>query len=309
MGDEIIVAGQPFHTGTRVITWMDPGGYDAYKYAVRVESPPPKGKVKQGIRPAAPIPVLTKPYGARVVAFGNGRTERLAAGDGAGLRRIVDQFVLHYDGSGLSRICFDVLQQRGLSVHFMLDVDGTVYQTMDLEERAAHATVANDRSIGIEIANLGAYPPGDPKAAQLWQAWYPHDAHGRTKLRVPPKAEPARIHTPNFAGEPARNERVRGMLQGQTLAQYDFTPQQYAALIKLAAALCRVFPRLACDCPRDAAGHVLLQKLPDEQLAKFHGILGHFHVQANKQDPGPAFQWDKVISGARAILAPRGPIP
>ena len=30
-GDEIIVAGQLFHTGTRVVTWMDPAGYDAYR--------------------------------------------------------------------------------------------------------------------------------------------------------------------------------------------------------------------------------------------------------------------------------------
>src|SRR4051794_5925877 len=30
-GDEIIVAGQRFHTGTRVVTWMEPGGYDAYR--------------------------------------------------------------------------------------------------------------------------------------------------------------------------------------------------------------------------------------------------------------------------------------
>ena len=30
-GDEIVVAGQFFHTGARVITWMDPGGYDAYR--------------------------------------------------------------------------------------------------------------------------------------------------------------------------------------------------------------------------------------------------------------------------------------
>jgi hypothetical protein len=30
-GDEIVVAGQMFHTGTRVVLWMDPGGYDAYR--------------------------------------------------------------------------------------------------------------------------------------------------------------------------------------------------------------------------------------------------------------------------------------
>ena len=30
-GDEIVVAGQFVHTGTRVVLWMDPQGYDAYR--------------------------------------------------------------------------------------------------------------------------------------------------------------------------------------------------------------------------------------------------------------------------------------
>ena len=30
-GDEIVAAGQMFHTGARVVLWMDPGGYDAYR--------------------------------------------------------------------------------------------------------------------------------------------------------------------------------------------------------------------------------------------------------------------------------------
>src|SRR5262245_47969669 len=30
-GDEMVVAGQFIHTGTRVVLWMDPGGYDAYR--------------------------------------------------------------------------------------------------------------------------------------------------------------------------------------------------------------------------------------------------------------------------------------
>ena len=41
----------------------------------------------------------------------------------------------------------------------MLDLDGTIYQTLDLKERAWHATTSNSRSVGIEIANIGAYPP------------------------------------------------------------------------------------------------------------------------------------------------------
>src|SRR5438876_1182854 len=34
-GDEIIVCGQLFHTGAPVVTWMDPGGYDAYRVETR----------------------------------------------------------------------------------------------------------------------------------------------------------------------------------------------------------------------------------------------------------------------------------
>src|SRR6266705_2435419 len=30
-GDEIVVAGHFVHTGTPVVLWMDPGGYDAYR--------------------------------------------------------------------------------------------------------------------------------------------------------------------------------------------------------------------------------------------------------------------------------------
>src|ERR1700722_20002639 len=30
-GDEIVAAGQCFHTGTLVVLWLDPGGYDGYR--------------------------------------------------------------------------------------------------------------------------------------------------------------------------------------------------------------------------------------------------------------------------------------
>ena len=34
-GDEILVAGQFVHTGTRVVLWLDPGCYDAYRLEIR----------------------------------------------------------------------------------------------------------------------------------------------------------------------------------------------------------------------------------------------------------------------------------
>ncbi len=189
---------------------------------------------------------------------------------------------------------------RGLSVHFMLDLDGTIYQTLDLKEAAWHATIANNRSIGIEIANMGAYPVGgnDPFAN-----WYKTEADGHTQLTIPGGLDQSGERDKSADLRPSRDEPVVGEVQGKTLRQYDLTTRQYDALIKLTAALCTVFPKIPCDYPRDPAGHLITHKLPDDELKGYHGLLGHYHVQTNKTDPGPAFQWDKVINGARSLMA------
>ena len=228
-GDEIVVCGQLFHTGgARVVLWTDPNGYDAYRTQQRFT---PGATTRQSFEPrdaSDPQPGL------------------------AAVQNRIDQFVLHYDACGASSECFRVLHdQRGLSVHFMLDTDGTIYQTLDLKERAWHATTSNSRSIGVEIANLGASAQPDEKLGQ---------------------------------------DLVQGEVQGQMLYQPRFTPQQYESLIKLTATVCKVFPKIRCDYPRDERGQLLTRKLPDEMLASYQGVLGHFHVQTNKTDPGPAFE-------------------
>lgn len=265
-GDEIIVAGRRFATGTRVVTWLERGGYDGHK----VSNSPPR------------LPLAGPPERRDLIA----------------LQRVVDQFVLHYDGCGLSRICFNILQERKLSVHLLLDVDGTIYQTLDLRERAAHATIANDRSIGIEIANLGAYPEKG-KERQILTEWYGKDAAGRTVMKVPARIKETGIRTPGFVARPARPDLVRGALQGQALVQYDFTPEQYAALAKLTATLTRVFPKMTADYPHGRDGRLIPQALSQGKYAGFRGVLGHFHVQENKVDPGPAFQWRKLFDAVK----------
>ena len=299
-GDEIIVAGQMFHTGTRVVTWMDPNGYDAYRTERRFA--PLEESSFEKTQPVAPEIRSPSRYGLRKEGLSEQELERVRGGgwDLATLQKRVDQFVIHYDVAGFSRNCFRILHdQRGLSVHFMLDLDGTIYQTLDLKERAAHATIANSRSIGIEIANLGAHPPG---TAPLLNEWYLRDKSGQTFIRVPERLGDPHFLTSNFIGRPAKPEPVAGMVQGVLLLQYDLTPQQYEALIKLTATLCRIFPNLPCDYPRDSRGVLLRRKLPAESYQDYHGILGHYHVQLNKTDPGPAFDWDRVIGRARALL-------
>src|ERR1043165_2164691 len=92
------------------------------------------------------------------------------------------QFVIHYDAAGTSRQCFKVLHDlRDLSVHFMLDLDGTIYQTLDAKERAWHATSSNSRSVGIEIASPGAYPVNSTRALD---GWYSRE-DGRVRINIP----------------------------------------------------------------------------------------------------------------------------
>ena len=279
---------------------MDPGGYDGYRverrFSVFNEASWETSKVA--------VSALSSPnrFNLRNAKLTSEQLEQVRGGgwDLPLLQSVVDQFVIHFDVTGTSRQCFKVLHDlRGLSVHFMLDLDGTIYQTLDLKERAWHATSSNSRSVGIEIANVGAYAPDNRKTLD---EWYRPDADGKVRIIIPERLGEPGIRTAGFIGRPARPEPIVGRVQGQELAQYDLTPEQYRALTRLTAALCSALPKIRCDYPKDSEGKLIPAKLPNEELEKYQGILGHYHVQLNKVDPGPAFQWDTVIDAARRLM-------
>ena len=288
LGSSIVVGGEHVWIGAPVVLWFDPGGYNAYSRELRFPGERPSDPEWE-----APDELRYKPGRSTP----DGEVSRRSSIEAIG--QVVDQFVLHYDACGLSRTCFKVLHdRRELSVHFLLDVDGTLYQTLDLAETAWHARQANGRSIGIEIANIGAYAPG---SGSPLDTWYERDAAG-ARLVLPP--EPTGVRTPAFEGRPARPRRIRGTANGRDLEMYDLTPEQYDSLARLTAALCRVFPRIRPDAPRDAEGRVRTDVLSDEAFRAFHGILGHHHVSASKYDPGPAFDWERYLTLVRSALQP-----
>jgi hypothetical protein len=298
-GDEIVVCGRFFHTTTPVVLWMDPGGYDAYRVERRF-GPLDKAAWSDIIKEN---PKFGSPnrYGLRIEGMKPEALERVRGGgwDLPTLQKVVDQFVIHFDVAGCSQTCFRVLQdERDLSVQFMCDVDGTIYQTLDLKDKAQHATISNSRSVGVEVAHIGAYPPKNRKAIDRWYAEGPDGV----VLKPPKPWKELGVRTADFKGRPDRPKLIEGNIQGEDLVQYDFTPEQYAALTKLTATLCTVFPRLKCDYPKDENGELITKKLPDPQLKKYHGVLGHYHIQTNKTDPGPAFNWEKVIGGAQKLM-------
>jgi N-acetylmuramoyl-L-alanine amidase len=313
-GDEIVVAGQFFHTGAPVVTWMDPGGFDAYRTERRF-APTSQASFLATTQQAAKILSETgKPASfadidspsrldLRGRVLTTQETEKFRGGgwDLKSLQQKVDQFVYHFDVTGTSSQCFFILHDvRGLSVHFMLDVDGTIYQTCDVKERAWHATDANPRSVGIEIANIGAYPPNDPK--RTLKEWYRKDEQGRTRVVLPAYVVKQSIRKPG-PFYPARQDPVVGQIQQQTLEMYDLTDAQYDSLTKLTAVLCTALPKITCDYPREADGRVVNHVLTQSQWEDYQGLMGHFHVQNDKQDPGPAFDFEKVRSGAWKLMS------
>ncbi|MCA8923674.1 MAG: N-acetylmuramoyl-L-alanine amidase [Planctomycetes bacterium] len=290
-GTSIVVAGVPFDIGAPVVTWKDAAGYDGYSErcafsdAALPTSPAPGCDTPKRYSDGGRRRI--QPDVARVVEARGWTPELLALQ--------VHQVVVHYDAAWTSRNCFKVLHdQRGLSCHFLLDLDGTLYQTLDLTARARHAGAANDHSVGIEIAHPGVL------GSEAIDAAYSKDAEGAVFDLGPFEGDlPA-----GFVARPARPDPVQGEIHGKPYSQYDFTEAQYETLGKLVGALAHLFPRLELEVPRDAGGEVLWRVLTPAELDAFHGVIGHYHVSEGKQDPGPAFQWERLLQLARQTPAP-----
>lgn len=175
----------------------------------------------------------------------------------------VDLFVLHWDVCRTSAQCHRALVQRTLSVHFLLDADGTVYQCLDLQRATAyHAAGVNARSVGVEICNQVAVAGQDPKNPR-----------------------------PEFNGP--------GLNGGKPFTHLDFFAAQKARAVALADAVCSAL-KIPKRIPKGAASKFANDPsgVPTgviSDLKKYKGVLGHYHVTTAKIDPGttlwPEFKW------------------
>jgi N-acetylmuramoyl-L-alanine amidase len=266
----VIAAGVRVPVDVPVITFPDAGGFDA---GIRHRWFDPGA-----ILPSSPAAGCETPTRA-----GPRRGEAGASTTLEHLQGRLRQFVVHYDVAVTSRNCFKVLHDvRGLSVHFLLDVDGTLYQTLDLTARARHAGSANDASIGVEIAHPGAYPT---QAGA--DRFYTDDG---ARLVSVASMEPP----PGGPFSPARPGLFEGTLNGSRVVQRDFTEAQYRTLERLVGALARAFPGLAGGPPRAEDGSVARDALESSVADSHRGLIGHVHVSRGKVDPGPAFDWERM---------------
>jgi N-acetyl-anhydromuramyl-L-alanine amidase AmpD len=149
---------------------------------------------------------------------------------------------------------------------YIVDVDGTVYQTFDPKHWAYHLGMKtgnpghkhDKRSIGIEIVNVGPLK----WCLGRW-CWWPNN-----------------FHKPYIG--PLKEVTYRGFR-----AYADFRAEQYVSVASLLDKLCAEFkiPRIA---PADWLGCDLKAR------ATFSGVANHGNFRLDKCDIGPAFDRGRV---------------
>ena len=171
---------------------------------------------------------------------------------GRPLRR-VRYFVNHWDVCLSAASCARVLDKRGISVHFLIDNDGTIYQTLDMQHAAFHAgsSRTNRASVGVEISN--AY-------YLKYQDTYVKRGFGKR-----PIVDGAWVH-------------------GSKLEPFlDFYPVQIEALKALWKAI-HDSAEVPYEVPIGQFGKTSTKYEQDVPYGKFSGFVSHYHISKRKID-------------------------
>jgi len=257
---ELIIGGQIFKIDAPVQNWRKSGWDATSPYCIPTKTDPAPRCLPAGAGqyPYCPPPQpYTQRYAVRpslrsVPKSNNGMNASYDA-----VKAVVKQFVIHHDGCSSADMCFSVLQnERALSVHFLLDNDGTIFQTIDLALMAYHASDWNLYSIGIELCNRG-------------------DA-----FNVPNYYDGGRFG-PKRDIKPVR-------INGNTLKAFDYTPAQKESFSQLCRELLRLLPNLPAEYPQSSPGEPLWDTMKDAPIKResYAGYVGHYHINTQKWDPG-----------------------
>ncbi|MCW5808099.1 MAG: N-acetylmuramoyl-L-alanine amidase [Deltaproteobacteria bacterium] len=255
----LIIGGRTFNVNAPVVNWHE-NGWDATSAFCMSTKTDPKPPCEYSSSPPGNFPYGLMPLGRylpryatrpalRTTAFNNGFNPSYEAA-----RAVIKKFVIHFDGCATADMCWSVLQnERGLSVHFLLDNDGTIYQTLDLALMGFHASEFNGDSIGVELCSRGD----------------------------------ARNDGGFYAARGMKRETKGCRINGHNILAWEYTPEQYDAMDMLAKELLRLLPNIPADYPQSSPGVQVWDTLPSRDSWNFNGYLGHYHLTTNKWDPGP----------------------
>jgi hypothetical protein len=167
--------------------------------------------------------------------------------------RDIKMFVTHWDVCLNSKSCVNVLNKRGLSIHFCIDNDGTIHQLADIATVCYHAgsKLWNSKTIGVEVSN----------------AFYTKYQKNYVK-----------------AGFGERPVCKNSMVHGRKVDEHtDFYPVQIEALKALYKAI-HEGVGIPLETPLDSNGNTTYKVSKEAKDCNFEGFVSHYHLTERKMD-------------------------
>ena len=184
------------------------------------------------------------------------------------MKRQPTMVVTHWDAALSAKSCFNILKRRGISTHFTIDNDGTIYQMVDTSSVAWHAgnRKVNARSIGIDFSNA---------FYTKYQGHYVRKGFGERPV--------------------LSDSRLHGGKVEEHLGYYPVQIEAYKALLK---ALMDHYP-IAAEYPcKGDTDELLLGVHQDSADANYSGVVCHYHLTRKKIDCA-GLELDKIIKEIR----------
>lgn len=187
------------------------------------------------------------------------------------------KIVLHFT-MGYLKGDIDTLTRQHVSVPFVIGRNGNIYNIFASKYWSYHLgpgavggnTAMSRECIGIEISNIGPLKKSGNNLVTTYSNSDVYCSIDETShyLKLPN----------NFRGY-------------EYFAK--FTDNQYNSLIKLLKFLCRKYniPKTFLNEPKR------YQILSANEFTNFSGIVSHINCRTDKVDIGPAFDWNRVITG------------
>jgi N-acetyl-anhydromuramyl-L-alanine amidase AmpD len=183
-----------------------------------------------------------------------------------------EMIVIHFTAGPNSDSALQQLELDNNSAHYIIEKNGKVIQQVLEEDIARHAGVdqdqirdriikPNDRAIGIEIVNRGFVSSSMPGA--VFFPWQPHS-----------------------------NYPINNYWDPYTQAQYD----SLKTLINGIKTTWNIQKVVYKPSPINYQPNPTSSGSNIDNLSLFNGLLGHSVISDDRADPGPIFDWSKVIA-------------
>ena len=212
------------------------------------------------------------------------------------LKEAITYVVLHTDLTSHANKTFDILLGRGLSTHICINWNGIIYQYTDLAYRAAHAANHNEKSIGIDLNHRlinESNPSKRAKSRNFTEMRRGYTTRLKQELiALGFRGDALKLEMEKYEWEKPASARI----QFGSQRTWGYTRKQYNSLILLLKLFVRLFD-LEKSYPRSGDGKVIPQELSPDDQAKITGFIAHYHISSDRWDPGPNFNWERVLAG------------